>query len=126
MENKQQNPDHSPNELFGKVLKSLPEEQLSMTWRSELNNKILAENQRISKRRRFARFVVRPLLGLSLAGAATVGFFMLRPAATPVSKEMSKPSLEASLMRAHQENEVASDLSEGIIVSQELEDGGSG
>ena len=62
------------------VVKALPEETLSLAWRSELNTRL--RNEIVHKKRvNLFGWVWKPAAGVALAGALAVGFFFRTPEA---------------------------------------------
>ena len=89
----------SDNELqeVAEFVKSLPEDTVSLAWRSELNEKLLSAAPIVRKRVWLPRFA----MATSLACGIALGIFIAGP-------ERSAPSanpleLEASLVRTHLE-----------------------
>lgn len=84
------------------VVRALPEDSVSMAWRSALNERLLAEA--VTPKRRFAwlNFSWRPAVGLALAGALA-GIIIFRPnsAAPATSAHGATASLEAELITTH-------------------------
>lgn len=83
------------------VVRALPEESLSMAWRSGLNEALLAEGAKRQRRRRFL-WLFRPAAGLAMAGALAA-VFVIRTSTVvdPAPKPTTTPSLEAELLSAH-------------------------
>lgn len=105
--------DSTAQQSIASLVKRLPEENLSMSWRSSLNEKIRAEAEKRQKQRR-ARIVWSSSLGFGMAGAILfmlVAPNMMRgsvPAATGTNKT---EVLESSLYAMHQESVVLSAVS---------------
>lgn len=86
------------------VVKSLPEEELSLAWRSELNEKLLAIQAPVRKAWWKAMWV--PSSGLALAAAiASVMFFAPKP-----TDKVSSESVASLMLEAHEEGRVLADL----------------
>lgn len=86
---------HVPN-----LLKAMPEDQLSMTWRSSLNERLHslgAQAQRRSRR----WMVLRPALGLGFAGALAL-VFALQVVPTERPGRTTSSNLEARLINLHE------------------------
>lgn len=85
------------------VVQALPEDSLSMAWRSGLNERLIAEGKRRQRRRRFF-WVLRPAAGLAMAGALAA-VFMIRTSQVPdiAPAHSSSHSLEAALLSTHNE-----------------------
>lgn len=84
------------------AVRTMPEETVSMAWRSELNEKLVAGIQAKHKKRRFA-WVLSPALGLGLAGALAV--VLMTKTTPPVDGPITpnQPALEDSLVATHQD-----------------------
>jgi hypothetical protein len=85
------------------VVQALPEESLSMAWRSGLNERLIAEGARHQRRRRFF-WMLRPAAGLAMAGALAA-VFMIRTSSVPdvTPNTGGSDSFEAALLSAHNE-----------------------
>lgn len=110
------------------VVGGLPEDSLSMAWRSTLNERILAEAATRQKRSRMTWFL-RPALGLGLAGALAVAVFFHGPSSAPQSHRTegavarvatpSDGSLEAELVNTHRQTSLAYDVAGvGVTVNE--------
>jgi hypothetical protein len=94
------------------VVKALPDDTLSMAWRSGLNERLVAESAQRQRRQRISWFL-RPALGFGLAGAlAMVAFFH---SSTQTSKVQplarnSSGRLEAALVNTHSQVTLAMDV----------------
>lgn len=85
------------------VVQALPEDSLSMAWRSGLNERLIAEGARHQRRRRFT-WALRPAAGLAMAGAlAAVIVIRTSPVPSVSSNPAPKDSFEAALLSAHAE-----------------------
>lgn len=86
------------------VLRQMPEESVNMSWRSELNEKLISTIQTKQRKRRFA-WILSPALGLGLAGALAVVVMFKTPTISdnPVGNPQPQAgeSLEQSLVAAH-------------------------
>ena len=89
---------------ISKVVASLADEEPSLAWRSQLNEKLMAVSVQQKKRRTFRLWTLRPALGLSVAGALALGLFFSggRPA-------VAGGNLESALISEHQ---AASDVAQ--------------
>jgi hypothetical protein len=92
------------------VVRSLPEETLSMAWRSSLNERMLVE---VKKRQRVRLFgwIWKPTSGLALAGALALAV-MFRPGmveSLPVAAHHSG-TVEANLVSYYRQSTVAYDV----------------
>lgn len=109
---------------IAEAVRLLPDDELSLAWRSELNAKLSASIQ--SKRHRFT--IARTLgwvagVGLSV-GAAAVLFLMLLPANMPKGGTNPSETLESQLLAAHISSVSSSDVAgEGLSSLDETEMG---
>ncbi|MGV3616991.1 MAG: hypothetical protein ACO1SV_16815 [Fimbriimonas sp.] len=86
------------------VVRALPEDSLSLSWRSGLNERLVAEAARSRKRARFF-WALRPAAGLAFAGALAA-MFVVRMGSAPLDSTPTaggRPSFEAELLSAHTE-----------------------
>ena len=90
------------------LMKALPEEQVSMAWRSSLNEKLLAT---VPKKRFNWNWVLRPALGLGLAGALALVIVTQPQPSGVVTVMPARGSLEAHLVAEHQDSIALYDLS---------------
>lgn len=96
------------SEPIAGLVRSLPEESVSMAWRSALNERVLAESARRQKSQRIA-WVWRPAAGLAVAsGLAMALLFKSAPVESP---PLARVPIEASLLDLHREAVVASEVS---------------
>lgn len=101
--------------FISEAVKGLPDEQLSMAWRSELNDKLRLVRP-VSKASALLSFVWKPTAGLAMAGCLALAFVMLNSSG-PVAKQGS--NLEASLVSAHRDAMTARDVAgEGIGIAE--------
>lgn len=92
------------------VVKGLPEDTLSMAWRSSLNEKILAEAA-VKPKRRSVSWFLRPALGLGLACTLAVVVLFRGHGVSPSSSlPADTEGLEAALVNVHQQATLASDV----------------
>jgi hypothetical protein len=97
-----------------KAVASLPDEQLSMVWRSDLNQVLRAQSQ-VNKKRKFFLNFLSPVAGLGVACALAVVVLIAPPKAPQSIISVSKPvqsssSLEASLVHFHQDDVRSADV----------------
>lgn len=104
----------SASETVSDVIKSLPDDTVSLSWRSELNQKLMATQ----KPRKSWLGYWRPALGLSLAGALAVAYFM--PVGEKKSVTPSPAGVEAELLSAHKDILHSRDLSESGLTAFEI------
>jgi len=95
------------------VVRNIPDDSLSMAWRSSLNEKLLAEVAVQKKRQRF-NWYLRPALGLGLACTLAV-LVVFRPAPTAKRSQgqppvVSQSGIEAALVTTHRQSTVAWDV----------------
>jgi hypothetical protein len=94
--------------MVRELVSNLPEDELSLAWRSALNEQLLQTAQAKRKRQRFL-FVFRPAMGLALAGAMAA-VVMIRTSQMSIPTVRDTSNLEAVLVQDHQQNIVMSDL----------------
>lgn len=98
---------------IAQLVKDLPEEIPSMNWRSQLNERILAEAKPKPKLD-LQRWLLRPALGLGLAAALAVAF-VIRPAAS----DSTGSTVESLMIATHQDDvNYASVTGAGLSVSE--------
>lgn len=102
-----------PGQAFVReAVRSMPDDSLSLSWRSALNEKLLAESEKKVKRRRF-QLVWRPAFGLAVAGALATMWIIRPDSAMPgISSPSNRAemSLEAALVDAHRLSSLESDV----------------
>ncbi|MBC8064129.1 MAG: hypothetical protein H7Y17_04820 [Chlorobia bacterium] len=90
-------------QLIRQAVRGVSDEPVSMTWRSELNQRVLASIQTKQRKRRFA-WIASPTLGLGLAGALAVLMMTnTSPGSDPI-KLASSSALEESLVATHKDS----------------------
>jgi hypothetical protein len=104
----------SQQATVAKAVALLPDEQVSMVWRSDLNQVLRAKSQANKKRKFFVNFL-SPVAGLGVACALAVVVLISPPqthqSITPASQPTLSPSsLEASLVRFHQDDVRSADV----------------
>ena len=99
------------------MVKSLPEDTLSMAWRSSLNEKLLEAAAKKRKKQRLV-WVLRPALGLSLACALAV-VVMFQPLG---HKSMPVPDrgLESAIMSDHHNSVLLNEVSSAGLNANEV------
>ncbi len=102
------------------MVRALPEETLSMTWRSELNTKLRAAALRKRKLDLFG-WVWKPTAGLALAAALAVAIF-IRPAMTGVTPDTS---IEKALVSHYIDSSAARDVAVDGMTPNEAKDSGA-
>ena len=84
-------------------VRSMPDETVSMAWRSELNQKISAHVRSQEKKRRFA-WIVSPALGLGLAGALAFVFIFKSSSVSDNPSVVRDSKLEERLVASFEDN----------------------
>lgn len=94
----------SESRKIAKAIKKLPEDELSLSWRSQLNEKIAQEATRKAKTRRSWRLAWGTGMGLGLS-ATTAVVFMLVLAKPDVSMipTRTERSFESEIVAVHQQ-----------------------
>jgi len=92
-------------QMIQRAVHALPEDSLSLSWRSELNER-LRQARPVSRWRSRVAVAWRPALGLALAGCLAV---MVTLKTTPTSPEHTG-NLEASLVTAYDDSTTADEL----------------
>ena len=94
------------------LIKSLPDEELSISWRSELNVKLMAARQ-AKKKQKVAKRVFGWGSSLSFGVAATAYMMVMTNATTVVApnSKLESPSFATELVRTHQESVVLASVS---------------
>lgn len=89
------------------LMKALPKEQPSLAWRSRLNERVLAIASDAKRRIRWLA-ILRPALGIGLAGALAIVFTIDRNVQpTPLRP---KGAVEAGLVKAHEMSVEATEI----------------
>ncbi len=91
--------DGPSQQVIARAVSAMPEEDLSMAWRSQLNSQILAVAEAQVKRKRQLNIFWRPAFGLGLAGAIAAVVLFRPSASTPVTA----PSIEGAIVQHHRE-----------------------
>lgn len=89
------------------VVKSLPEEALSMAWRSTLNERIRAEAAK-KRRRQLWSFTLGPTFGA--AATCAIAFVMFNTNAGTPASTAANSGLEAALVRTHRQFDAVPDV----------------
>jgi len=97
-----------------KIVASMPDEPVSMVWRSNLNETLRA-NAVTAKRKKFVFNFLSPVAGLGIACTLAIVVMVRPPAAHPRTPIVGQPpvvsnSLEAGLVRLHQDDVRTSDV----------------
>ena len=85
------------------LMQSLGDESVSMAWRSELNEKILATVATRQRKRRFA-WILSPALGLGVAGALAVVLITKTPESPRFESRSTAPGIEANLVASFKDS----------------------
>jgi hypothetical protein len=94
--------------LVHKLVAGMPDEDLSMAWRSALNERLLETAAHQRRRQRVAWFM-RPAMGLAFAGAlAAVVMIRTAPVGAPIRTHSG--ALEAALVQDHRQNAFTSEV----------------
>lgn len=100
-----------------RVVGALPEESLSLAWRSDLNERL---RQTRPEPRWRARFVQswRPALGLALAGCLALTVTLR----SPVTQQAPRHNLEASLVQAYTDTTSVDELAGPGLTPRDISD----
>ena len=91
------------------IMSAMPDSDLSLTWRSQLNEKLL----NVTKRRR--RFAIVPWLGgFATAAACLVVFVVVSTKAPTATSIGASHSIEAELVSTHKQDRNAQDLADEL------------
>jgi hypothetical protein len=105
------------------TVRALPEETVSLAWRSALNERVLQEAQ-LSKRRQRLAWLLRPAVGLAMAGAMAFVVVMRTPETKPISivrANTAAAGLEAALVSTHRETAMLTDVAGVGLNATEVE-----
>ncbi len=105
--------ESTQQQAIASLVKKLPEENLSMAWRSSLNERIRAEADKKRKQRR-TRIVWSSSLGFGMAGAILLMVMVpnaIRPTSDVLPSSNKTEVLESSLYALHQESVVLGGVS---------------
>ena len=90
------------------LVSSLPEDSLSLAWRSQLNERLLESAGR-SRRRSRMLWVLKPSLGLAMAGALAAVVMLKLDTVQPVVAHQNS-GLEAALVQDHRSSVELTDM----------------
>lgn len=97
------------------VVRELPEESLSLAWRSQLNERLIQVQPKSRLRTRFERAWI-PAVGLALAGCLAMVVTLRNPA---VQTQQAPRDIEASLVRSYAERTTMEDLAtDGLSIHE--------
>ncbi|MBN9501201.1 MAG: hypothetical protein BGO01_14300 [Armatimonadetes bacterium 55-13] len=102
------------------MLQAMPEEPLSLSWRSELNQVLAAKRDSKIRRRRIAWFL-SPALGLGVAGALAVVTMFKTPEVR--TSQISGDTIEAQLVASHRNSIRIADVTGVGLNSYEVIEG---
>jgi hypothetical protein len=107
------------------VVRSLPEETVSMAWRSSLNTQLHAV---AAKKRRLDLFswVWKPAAGVVVAGALALAFMARTPLVDSPVTTGRGPDVEKGLMNAHLESTASWEVAGDGLTANEVRDGSAG
>lgn len=91
------------------VVQSMPDEQVSMAWRSQLNERLTTVVVAKQRKRRFT-WILSPALGLSLAGALAMIVMTKTPTQMDTAGVGAGTKLEESLVASYQDSLRYSDI----------------
>ena len=92
----------APQAAIRDAVGGLREDTVSMAWRSELNQKLVAKVQATQRRRRFT-WILSPALGLGIAGALAAVLLINSPTAKEFNQPAYTPQIEESLVATYQD-----------------------
>ncbi|MDR3689144.1 MAG: hypothetical protein P4L46_07170 [Fimbriimonas sp.] len=99
-----------------KLVQALPEESLSLAWRSSLNEKLL-ETAAAKKRRNRLNWILRPALGLGLASVLAV-IVLFHPSQAPKSSTPDR-GIESAIVSDHRASVLLGEVSSaGLNVNE--------
>jgi hypothetical protein len=100
------------------VVKALPEEALSLSWRSQLNERLRAEEAR-KRKQNLAAWVWKPGAAVALAGALAVAFMTRLPDMGPVT---NSPGVEKALVNTYLEGRASWAVAGDGITANEVKE----
>lgn len=106
-----------PQRAVQRLVQELPEESLSLAWRSELNEKLRQTVPQPRWRGRLAHGW-RPALGLALAGCLAFTVMLRSPDTQPPAQH----NIEASLVQAYTDTSSVDDLAGAGLSAREIGD----
>lgn len=105
-------------QLLKSVVSAVPDEEVSMTWRSNLNGRLLELGKSVEKRRR-SLLIWRPALGLGLAGLLALVLVLKPYEVDPPAANVATMSVEATLLDEHMEAVRATEIAGAGLASYE-------
>lgn len=114
--------ESSESRKIAEAVRLLPNDELSMAWRSELNAKLSASVQKRNRRQAIAR-PLGWMAGLGLSATATFVFLaVLLPANMPKAGTNPTDTLESQLLAAHKSSVNSADIAaEGLSYLDDTE-----
>ncbi len=106
-------------EAMRQLVKAMPEDSLSMAWRSSLNEKILVSATKQKRRRWFLNAMI-PSAGVTVACGLALLVMARTPSPTAVSGRNFE--MEKSMVSAHRMADVSTDLSGAGLGPSETSD----
>lgn len=104
--------ESASQQKIASLVKSLPSEDLSMSWRSQLNEKLMAAELAKKKQRKTRRAFA---WGSTLSFGAAAGVFgilmMNGPQAVAPIRKVESPTMASELVKTHQESMVLASVS---------------
>jgi len=97
--------------MVAKLVKDLPQDQVDLVWRSNLNEKLRVAASAAARRRLVTNWVLRPALGLSLAGAVFLVVLSGPRTSAPPTRQVGGPGIEAALVNAYHADSVTDEVS---------------
>jgi len=119
MENIDECLESEGQEAMRQLVKAMPEDSLSMAWRSSLNEKIVASAVKQKRRRWFLNAMI-PSVGMSVACGLALLVLARTPAPTTVSGRNIE--MEKSMLSAHRMADVSSDVAGAGLAPSETAD----
>jgi hypothetical protein len=93
--------------LIQRLVAEVPDDELSLAWRSSLNEQLIQVAAVKHKKR--SSWLLKPAFGLAFAGALAA-VVMIRTAPVNTPSVESSGTLEAALVRDHQQSMIVSDV----------------
>jgi hypothetical protein len=90
------------------MVSGLPDDSLSMAWRSALNEKLIAAGK-VSRQRKRMNLILRPAFGLAVASALAL-VLVMQPSRIAPPSSTKNPGLAAALVKDHRENVELTDM----------------
>lgn len=104
--------------VIQRAVRSLPEESLSLSWRSDLNER-LRQVRPVSRWRARLTIVWKPALGVALASCLAL---VLTLRTTPITQKPTDSNLEASMVSVYNDSANADEVSDSGLAFHEIND----